>query len=36
MNADSIKATPKAACENCTYALKGNIKENYTGWEGDK
>lgn len=26
---------PKPACENCTYALRGNIKENYTGWEGD-
>lgn len=27
---------PKEACENCTYALKGNISENYTGWKGDK
>ena len=28
---------PKPACENCTYALKNKIKENYSGWfEGDK
>ena len=28
---------PKPACENCTYALKNMIKENYSGWsEGDK
>ena len=26
---------PKKACENCTYALKGKIKKNYSGWEGD-
>lgn len=24
---------PKEACENCTYTLKGRIKENYTGWK---
>lgn len=24
---------PKKACENCTYAFKGKIKINYTGWE---
>lgn len=23
----------KKACENCTFALKGRIKENHTGWE---
>ena len=23
----------KEACENCTHALKGNIKMNYTGWK---
>lgn len=23
----------KEACKNCTYALKGNIKTNYTGWK---
>ncbi len=23
----------KESCENCTYALKGNIKTNYTGWK---
>ena len=23
----------KEACENCTHALKGNIKANYTGWK---
>ncbi len=26
---------PKVACENCTYALKGNISQNYTGWKGE-
>ncbi len=26
---------PKEACENCKYALKGKIKKNYSGWEGD-
>lgn len=26
----------KHACRNCTYTLKGKIKQNYTGWtEGD-
>lgn len=24
---------PKESCENCTHALKGRIKENYTGWK---
>ena len=24
---------PKAACENCTYAFKGKVKRNYTGWK---
>lgn len=23
----------KPACENCTYAFKGRIKGNYSGWE---
>ncbi len=23
----------KESCENCTHALKGNIKTNYTGWK---
>ncbi len=23
----------KIACENCTYAFKGKIKRNYTGWQ---
>ena len=23
---------PKAACENCTYAFKGKVKRNYSGW----
>lgn len=27
---------PKPSCENCTHALKGNIKTNFTGWEGEK
>lgn len=22
----------KASCENCTYAFKGKIKKNYSGW----
>ena len=26
----------KEACENCTEAFKGKIKQNYTGWKGDK
>ena len=26
----------KKACENCTYALKGRIKMNYTGWKEDE
>ena len=24
----------KTACENCTYAFKGKIKQNFTGWKG--
>ncbi len=27
---------PKESCENCTYTLKGKIKENYTGWKDGK
>jgi hypothetical protein len=23
---------PKKACENCTHAFKGRVKENYAGW----
>lgn len=26
----------KPACKNCTYTLKGRIKENYTGWEKEE
>lgn len=26
----------KESCENCTFALKGKIKENYTGWKDGK
>lgn len=26
----------KEACENCTYSFKGKVKENYSGWKGDK
>ena len=26
----------KPACKNCTYTLKGKVKKNYTGWEGDE
>ena len=26
----------KEACENCKQAFKGRIKQNYTGWKGDK
>ena len=26
----------KPACKNCTYTLKGKIKENYTGWEKEE
>ena len=25
----------KHACKNSTYTLKGKIKENYSGWEGE-
>ncbi|MDO5295543.1 MAG: hypothetical protein Q4F00_02725, partial [bacterium] len=25
----------KPSCENCEYAFKGKIKENYSGWKGD-
>lgn len=24
---------PKIACENCTYAFKGKIKHNHSGWK---
>ena len=24
---------PKKACENCTFAFKGKIKDNHTGWK---
>lgn len=24
----------KCACENCTYAFKGKVKNNNTGWKG--
>ncbi|MCF0111665.1 MAG: hypothetical protein HUJ58_07180 [Erysipelotrichaceae bacterium] len=27
--------TNKKACENCSYAFKGKIKENYSGWEDE-
>ncbi len=27
---------PKEACENCTFTLRGKIKENYTGWKDGK
>lgn len=26
---------PKKACENCTYAFKDRIKENYAGWSAE-
>ena len=26
----------KPACENCTYSFKGKVKQNYSGWKGDK
>lgn len=25
--------TPKESCENCTYAFKGKIKHNHSGWK---
>lgn len=30
---DNSFGKAKKSCENCTYALKGKIKTNYTGWE---
>ena len=26
----------KAACENCTYAFKGRVRRNYTGWHQEE
>ena len=27
---------PKEACANCTYAFKGKVKRNYTGWKKEE
>lgn len=32
-NIRAHKIIGKRSCKNCSYAFKGRIKENYTGWE---